>query len=352
MTNAPRYSIIVPAHNEEAVLAECHRRLKEVMDTTRERYELIFVDDGSRDRTGEMLQDLAALDPNVKVVSFSRNFGHQIAISAGMDHASGDAVIVIDADLQDPPSVILDMIAKWKEGYDVVYGRRGERQGETAFKKATAFFFYRLLRSMTEVDIPTDVGDFRLIDRKVCDVMAGMRERNRFVRGIISWIGFRQTSVTYVREKRFAGETKYPLSKMLRFALDAIFGFSYRPLKLASYLGLATSLAGFAYAAYALYLKFFTTRTVQGWTSIIAMNLVFNGIVLLILGIMGEYIGRIYDESKARPFYVVRDKLGFRAERNDGREQSDDGRKILREGRRFPAMPSSPPPGEIGSPLA
>ncbi len=330
MTNAPRYSILVPAHNEEAVLYECHRRLKEVMDTTRERYELIFIDDGSRDRTLEMLHELAASDPNVKVVSFSRNFGHQIAISAGMDHASGDAVIVIDADLQDPPSVILEMIAKWKEGYDVVYGRRGERQGETAFKKATAFLFYRLLRSMTDVDIPQDVGDFRLIDRKVCDVMARIRERNRFVRGIISWIGFRQTAVSYVREKRFAGETKYPISKMLRFALDAIFGFSYRPLKLASYLGLLTSLAGFAYAGYALYLKYFTSRTVQGWTSIIALNLVFNGIVLLILGIMGEYIGRIYDESKGRPFYVIREKAGFEIVRTDGREDADEAARKLR----------------------
>jgi len=330
MTNAPRYSILVPAHNEEAVLYECHRRLKEVMDTTRERYELIFIDDGSRDRTLEMLHELAASDPNVKVVSFSRNFGHQIAISAGMDHASGDAVIVIDADLQDPPSVILEMIAKWKEGYDVVYGRRGERQGETAFKKATAFLFYRLLRSMTDVDIPPDVGDFRLIDRKVCDVMARIRERNRFVRGIISWIGFRQTAVSYVREKRFAGETKYPISKMLRFALDAIFGFSYRPLKLASYLGLLTSLAGFAYAGYALYLKYFTSRTVQGWTSIIALNLVFNGIVLLILGIMGEYIGRIYDESKGRPFYVIREKAGFEIVRTDGREDADEAARKLR----------------------
>jgi len=336
MKSVPRYSILVPAHNEEAVLAECHRRLTEVMDSTGERYEIIFIDDGSRDRTGAILQELADADPNVKVIGFSRNFGHQIAISAGMDHASGDAVIVIDADLQDPPSVILQMIAKWKEGYDVVYGRRGERQGETAFKKATAFVFYRLLRGLTDVDIPPDVGDFRLIDRKVCEVMSRIRERNRFVRGLISWVGFRQTAVSYVREKRFAGETKYPLSKMLRFAFDAIFGFSYRPLKLASYLGVLTSLAGFIYFVYAMYLKFFTSRTVQGWTSIIGLNLVFNGIVLLILGIMGEYLGRIYDESKARPFYVVRDKLGFEDERRDRGEPVEElprPRRIARGGR-------------------
>jgi glycosyltransferase involved in cell wall biosynthesis len=331
MKTVPRYSILVPAHDEEAVLPECHRQLKEVMDSTGERYELIFIDDGSRDRTGEVLEALAAADPNVKVLSFSRNFGHQVAITAGMDHAAGDAVVVIDADLQDPPAVILEMIEKWKEGYDVVYGRRGERQGETAFKKATAYVFYRLLRSMTEVDIPTDVGDFRLIDRKVCDVLMRMQERNRFVRGLISWVGFRQTAVSYVREKRFAGDTKYPLSKMLRFALDAIFSFSHRPLKLASYLGLLTSFAGFAYFGYAIYLKVFTDRTVQGWTSLIGFTLVFDGIVLLILGIIGEYLGRIYDESKNRPFYVVREKLGFELQQSDrggGLQEITRGRRV------------------------
>jgi len=314
MTTAPRYTILVPAHDEEAVLGECHRRLKEVMDSMGEPYEMIFIDDGSRDRTAEILRGLAAADARVKVLSFSRNFGHQVAISAGMDHASGSAVIVIDADLQDPPGIIPLMIAKWKEGYDVIYGRRGHRRGESVFKRGTAFLFYRVLRSLTDVDIPSDVGDFRLIDRKVCDVMASIRERNRFVRGIISWVGFKQTAVEYERDKRFAGKTKYPLSKMVSFAFDAIISFSYRPLKLASFLGLFTSFGGFVYFAYVLYLKYFTDRTVQGWTSIIALNLIFNGIVLLILGIMGEYIGRIYDESKARPYYVVRDKTGFEDE--------------------------------------
>ena len=311
MTTLPRYSVLVPARDEEAVLAECYRRLRQVMDSTQEPYEIIFIDDGSRDRTPELLGALSASDARVKVISFSRNFGHQVAISAGMDHASGRAVIVLDADLQDPPEVIPQMIARWKEGYEVVYGRRDRRRGESLAKKATSFLFYRLLRGLTDVDIPADVGDFRLIDRKVCDVMASIRERNRFVRGIISWVGFRQAAVGYVREKRLAGRTKYPPTKMMRFALDAIFGFSYRPLKLASYLGLFTSFAGSLYLAYVLYLKYFTDRTVQGWTSIIALNLIFNGIVLLILGIMGEYIGRIYDESKGRPFYVVRERLGF-----------------------------------------
>lgn len=311
MTRPPRYSVLVPVFNEEGGIAECHRRLKEVMDGIAEPYELIFIDDGSRDASGDLLRALAASDPNVRVVSFSRNFGHQIAISAGMDHAAGDAVVVIDADLQDPPSVIPAMIAKWKEGYEVVYGKRGQRQGESAFKKVTAFFFYRLLRRLTDVDIPTDVGDFRLIDRKVCDVMSRIRERNRFVRGIISWIGFRQTAVTYVREPRFAGETKYPLSKMLRFAADAIIGFSYRPLRLATHLGLLTSLGGFVYLLYVVYLAIFTDRTVHGWASLIALSLIFNGIILGILGIMGEYVGRIYEEAKGRPFYVVRETLGF-----------------------------------------
>jgi dolichol-phosphate mannosyltransferase len=203
------------------------------------------------------------------------------------------------------------MIAKWKEGFEVVYGKRGERQGEGVFKKATAFLFYRLLRRLTDVDIPADVGDFRLIDRKVCQVMSRMRERNRFVRGIISWVGFRQTSVIYVRERRFAGVTKYPLAKMVRFGVDAVIGFSYRPLRLATYLGLATSMGGFGYLLYVIYLRLFTDQTVQGWTSLIALSLIFNGIVLGILGIMGEYIGRIYDESKGRPFYVIREMAGF-----------------------------------------
>jgi dolichol-phosphate mannosyltransferase len=311
MSDSPRYSVLVPVFNEEAVIPECHRRLKEVMDSLHEPYEIIFINDGSRDGSGDQLRSLAASDPNVKVIGFSRNFGHQVAISAGMDHAAGDAVVVIDADLQDPPSVIPAMIAKWKEGYEVVYGKRSERRGESAFKKGTAFLFYRVLRSLTDVDIPTDVGDFRLIDRKVCDVMARIRERNRFVRGIISWIGFRQTAVSYARDKRFAGETKYPLAKMLRFAIDAIIAFSYRPLRLATKLGLLTSVGGFIYLVYVLYLRFFTDQTVQGWTSLIALNLIFNGIVLGILGIMGEYIGRIYDETKGRPFYVIREKVGF-----------------------------------------
>lgn len=306
-----KYSVIVPMFNEEEVIEHTYERLKEVMDRTDERYELLFVNDGSKDRTVEIVSMICDFDPNVRLIDFSRNFGHQIAISAGMDYAQGDAVVVIDADLQDPPEVILAMIDKWKEGYEVVYGKRLKRKGETIFKKLSAMFFYRLLRSMTSVDIPVDTGDFRLIDRKVCDVLRGLKEKNRFVRGLISWIGFRQTSVEYVREERFAGETKYPLKKMIRFALDGITSFSYKPLKIATYVGFALSLGSFIYLMIVIIQKLFNIGyPEQGWASIVAVNLFFNGIILVILGVIGEYIGRIYDESKDRPLYIIRDVHG------------------------------------------
>ncbi|WNQ10131.1 glycosyltransferase family 2 protein [Paenibacillus aurantius] len=310
-----KYSIVVPMYNEEAVIEETYRRLKEVMDSQPETYELVFVNDGSRDRTVEIVEGLCRRDGNVRLVNFSRNFGHQIAISAGMDYASGDAVVVIDADLQDPPQVILAMIDKWRQGYDVVYGKRLKRKGETLFKKVTALMFYRLLRSMTNVEIPVDTGDFRLIDRKVCEVLRNLKEKNRFVRGLVSWVGFKQTSVEYVRDERWAGETKYPLKKMIRFALDGITSFSYKPLKLATYIGFAMSAASFLYLLVVLYEKLFTEAyVVPGWSSLLATNLFFNGIMLILLGIIGEYIGRIYDESKGRPLYIVKETKGFQAE--------------------------------------
>lgn len=306
-----RYSIVIPAYNEELVIEESYKRLKAVMDKTNESYELIFVNDGSRDRTGEILSELCDKDKNVKMIDFSRNFGHQTAISAGMDLSSGQAVCVIDADLQDPPEVILDMIAKWKEGYDVVYGKRAKRKGETFFKLFTAKMFYRILKSMTTVDIPVDTGDFRLIDRKVCDVMSSLTEKNRYIRGLVSWVGFKQTDVTYVREERFAGETKYPLKKMLKFALDGITSFSYKPLKLSTYLGFILSIGSFIYLLIVIFLKLFTDSTVSGWASTLSVSLFFNGVILMMLGIIGEYIGRIYDESKNRPLYIIREKKGF-----------------------------------------
>ena len=306
-----RYSIVVPVYNEEEVARESYKRLKNVMDSTGEAYELIFVNDGSRDKTEEIITDICAEDPNVRLINFSRNFGHQTAITAGMDNSSGQAIVVIDADLQDPPEVILQMIEKWKEGYDVVYGQRAKRKGETVFKKLTAKMFYRFLRSMTSVDIPVDTGDFRLIDRKVCDVMSSLTEKNRYVRGLVSWVGFRQTAVTYVREERFAGETKYPLKKMLKFAMDAITTFSYKPLKLSIYIGFIVALASFLYLLVVLYLRLFTDAAVAGWASTLAVSLIFNGVTLMMLGIIGEYIGRIYDEVKNRPLYIIREKIGF-----------------------------------------
>lgn len=297
--------------NEEEVIEHTYERLKLVMDHAEEPYELIFVNDGSKDRTVELVSMICDFDPNARLINFSRNFGHQIAISAGMDYAQGDAIVVIDADLQDPPEVILDMIAKWKEGYEVVYGKRLKRKGETVFKKLTAKMFYRTLRSLTNVEIPVDTGDFRLIDRKVCDVLRGLKEKNRFVRGLVSWIGFRQTMVEYEREERFAGETKYPLKKMIAFAIDGITSFSYKPLRIASYIGFALSFTSFLYLLVVIFQKLFTGSTIAGWASIVAVNLLFNGIILMLLGIIGEYIGRIYEESKNRPLYIIREVQGY-----------------------------------------
>jgi glycosyltransferase involved in cell wall biosynthesis len=312
-TSRPRYSVVAPAYNEEPTLEELHRRVTEVMDTTGESWELIIVNDGSQDRTVEIVEELHAADPRVKLVDFSRNFGHQLAVTAGLDHARGDAVVMIDADLQDPPEVILDMIEKWKDGYDIVYAVRSEREGETWFKEFTAKVFYRLIYRITDVDIPMDTGDFRLLDRRALEVLNDMRERHRFVRGMSVWVGFRQTGVTYKRRARVAGETKYPFRKMLRFALDAITSFSYLPLQLASYLGFAIAgLSGFLILAVIL-LRLLGSKSppFYGQASTLVAVLFLGGVQLISIGIIGEYLGRIYDEVKARPLYIVRDTLGF-----------------------------------------
>lgn len=309
-----RYSVIVPAYNEELVIEESYRRLTEVMERAGGEYELIFINDGSRDKTPELLNALSERDVRVKVLHFSRNFGHQTAVSAGMDYAAGQAVVIIDADLQDPPEVILKMIEKWRQGYDVVYGKRLQRKGETWFKKVTAKAFYRFLNHMTTVDIPVDTGDFRLIDRKVCDVMKGLTEKNRYVRGLVSWVGFKQTAVEYVREERFAGETKYPLKKMVKLAVDATMSFSYKPLRIAGFVGMGLSFASFVYLVVIICQKLFTDTTVPGWASLIAVMLFFNGVSLILQSVTGEYVGRIYEETKNRPLYIISEKKGFSEE--------------------------------------
>jgi dolichol-phosphate mannosyltransferase len=307
-------SIVVPCFNEEEVFAETYRRLTETMshiDKTKYDYELIFVNDGSKDKTLEMIREKTISDPRVKGINFARNFGHQIAITAGLDNCKGDAAVVIDADLQDPPSVILDMIAKWEEGYDVIFGKRRDRAGESAFKLLTAKYFYRFINRLSDVDIPLDTGDFRLMDRAALDQFLSMRETYRFVRGMVAWIGFKQTFVEYDRESRFAGSTKYPLKKMLRLASDAILSFSNTPLKIATFVGFITSCIAFVGILYALYMRLFTNNFVEGWTLLMISVLLIGGIILLVLGIIGEYVGRIYGEIKRRPLYIIKDKIGF-----------------------------------------
>lgn len=304
----PLCSVIVPAFNEQEVIYETYKRLKAVLEGINAPYEILFVNDGSKDNTGAILSKICDDDKNIRLIEFSRNFGHQIAITAGMDYAKGDCIVVIDADLQDPPELIPQMIEEWRKGYDVVYGRRTERKGETFFKKATASIFYRFLKSMTDFDIPVDAGDFRLIDRKVCDALKKIKERNRYVRGIISWLGFKQTAIYYTREKRFAGTTKYPLKKMIKFAFDAITSFSYKPLKLASYTGTLLSFFSFIYLLVVIAKKLIGNIPVEGWASMMAISLFFNGVILIILGMIGEYIGRIYDEVKNRPLYIVKNE--------------------------------------------
>ncbi|OMF24664.1 glycosyltransferase family 2 protein [Paenibacillus sp. FSL H8-0259] len=310
MSTQVRYSIIIPMFNEEEVIQETYRRIKKVMGATGESYELLFVNDGSMDNCAQMIEEYSYWDESVKLIDLSRNFGHQIAITAGMDYALGDAVVIIDADLQDPPELILDMIAEWKKGYEVVYAKRIKRNGESLFKKWTAALFYRILRYSTDISIPVDTGDFRLIDRKVCDELKRLPEKNRFVRGLVSWVGFRQKALEYERDERLAGETKYPLKRMIKLSLDGITSFSYKPLKLAGYLGALLSASGFLYLMYVLYLALFTDEAVKGWASMIGITLTFNGFVLIMLGVLGEYVGRIYDESKGRPLYIVQEFYG------------------------------------------
>jgi dolichol-phosphate mannosyltransferase len=309
------YSVIIPVYNEESVLTETYARLKTVMDGLGD-YELIFIDDGSVDASATIIAGMLAKDKSLRLIRFSRNFGHQCAITAGMDYARGDAVIIIDADLQDPPELLPEMARLWRSGYDVVYGKRVSREGESFFKKATAAFYYRSLKRLTDFDVPIDTGDFRLIDRKVCDTMKSLGEKNRYVRGLVSWVGFKQIALEYERQKRHSGVTKYPFRKMARFAIDGITAFSHKPLRITAFIGFAISLVSFVYIIVIIYQRIFTATTVTGWASTMAVTLFTQGIVLIMLGLMGEYIGRIYEEIKNRPIYIVKETLGYDGEQD------------------------------------
>ena len=305
----PVFSVVIPAFNEEEVIGEAYRRLTAVLQNMNEPYELVFVNDGSSDKTAQIIAYFCENDTCVRLINFSRNFGHMPAISAGMEYARGHAIFIIDADLQDPPEIFPQMAEKWRAGYHVVYGKREKRKGESLFKKASAKIFYRFIRRMTSVDMPVDTGEFRLIDRAVCDAVNRLPEKSRYIRGLVSWVGFRQTAVLYVREERFAGKTKYPLRKMMAFAMDAVTAFSYKPLKIATTLGFFVALASFIYLAVIFYQAVFTDTTITGWASIVGILLLTQGIVMMILGLMGEYIGRIYEELKGRPAYIVQEEI-------------------------------------------
>ena len=314
MRDGTLLSVVVPCYNEEEVIATTHRRLSAALSQLAGLdFEIVYVDDGSRDGTALILEGLAAADESVRIVKLSRNFGHQIAMTAGLEHTSGDAVVVIDADLQDPPEVIPELVARWRDGNDVVYAVRTDREGESAFKLATAKGFYRLLNMLSDTEVPVDTGDFRLMDRRAVDALLTMPEKDRFVRGMVSWIGFQQVAVPYARARREAGVSKYPLLKMLAFALDGVVSFSFAPLRLATWLGFAASGLAALGIVYTL-VVWIVGSTVHGWTTLSVAVLALGGLQLISLGIMGEYIGRIYREVKHRPLYLVDKRLGFESE--------------------------------------
>ena len=311
MTN-PVFSIIAPCYNEEQNLPILYERIKTVMDGLGESWELILINDGSRDNTLIGMVTLHQQDPRVKLINFARNFGHQTAVTAGMDYANGDAVVLIDADLQDPPELIHEMAAKWREGYQVVYGVREKRLGESPFKIWTAKLFYRLIYRITDVDIPLDTGDFRLMDRRVVNAVNAMREHNRFVRGLTSWVGFKQTGVMYIRPPREHGETSYPLRKMLRLALDAITGFSYFPLQVAIYASLLLAVLSILAIPLVAFLRLATNQAfLEGQASTMAVLLLLTSFQLFFFFVMGQYVARIYDETRDRPLYIVADTYGL-----------------------------------------
>jgi polyisoprenyl-phosphate glycosyltransferase len=318
MGKRPEYSFIVPVYNEQETLPALYDRLLSVLAQLDGSAEVIFVDDGSEDDSFDRMIEMSLRDSRFKVLQLSRNFGHQTAITAGLDFATGNAVVVMDADLQDPPETVLAMARRWREGFDIVYAVRKARLGEDRFKRFTAARFYRLMRRVTNVEIPVDVGDFRLVDRKALEAYKTMRENDRFVRGMFSWVGFRQTGVTYDRAERFAGETKYPLRKMVNFAIDGIVSFSNAPLRLALALGFTVSIIAFLYGLIAIVLKVSGAFTVPGWTSVIFVASFLGGVQLIVLGVVGEYVGRIYVETKRRPLYIVNRSAGLSRVRQPG----------------------------------
>jgi len=303
--NSPVFTIIAPIFNELENLPILHERISNVMDQSGHSWELVLVDDGSTDGSTDMIREIAKKDERIRPVIFARNFGHQIAVTAGLDYSRGQAVVIIDADLQDPPEVILKLIEKWQEGFEVVYAVRSEREGETFFKKITASVFYRLIFRITDVKIPMDTGDFRLMDRKVVNVMNSMREHHRFLRGMSAWVGFKQIGVTYKRAARLAGETKYPFKKMMKLALTAITGFSYVPLQIATYMGFISAGISLIAIPVVILMRMLGSQQFTGQATTLIAVLFLGGVQLISLGILGEYIGRIYDEVKGRPLYIV-----------------------------------------------
>lgn len=302
---APEVSVVVPVYDEQEVLPEFHRRMKAVLTGCAPNHEIVYVDDGSRDQSPAILLGAATTDPRVRVLRFSRNFGHQAAVTAGIEHARGAAVVVIDADLQDPPEVIPDLLARWRQGFEVVSAVRAVREGESPLRLALIKIFYRLLHSIASVDLTPDVGDFRLIDRCVADALNGLPERNRYVRGLVRWLGFRHTEVPYRRAGRYAGTTKYPYLKLLRLATDGITSFSTVPLTIVTYLGFGVSLLSVLLVAYALWFRLIAGVTPQGWTSVFVAVAFLSGIQLVAIGVLGAYVGRIFEEVKGRPLYII-----------------------------------------------
>ncbi len=302
-------SIVIPCHNEAPVLDELARRLDAVVSSVNLKTEILLIDDRSTDATWEKFLELRAKDSKYKLIRLSRNFGHQAALTAGLDQSSGEVVLILDADLQDPPELLSSMLELWRDGYDVVYGQRISREGETLSKKALAYLFYRTIKKITGLNIPTDTGDFRLMDRKAVLALGKLREKHRFIRGMVSWVGFKQTPISYERKKRFAGETKYPFRKSLGLAFDAITSFSYAPLRLATYLGLAISAFAFFYIFFVIALKI-AGINFPGYTSIMASILLLGGVQLVVLGIIGEYIGRIFEQGQNRPIYLIDQVIG------------------------------------------